>query len=65
MAKNEVDYSTIRIKNKLRKELDSLKVESESYSVVIASLIQKNQQLEAEVEYLKKDKEELYKLLDK
>lgn len=65
MAKNEVDYSTIRIKNKLRKELDSLKVEAESYSVVIANLIQKNQQLEAEVEYLKKDKKELYRLLNK
>ena len=42
MANNEVDYSTIRIKNDLRKELDSYKIEAESYSVVIAKLIEEN-----------------------
>lgn len=40
-----VDYSTIRIKNTIRKELDSLKVESESYSVVINNLLAENKRL--------------------
>ena len=62
MEGKEVDYSTIRIKNDLRKELDSLKVESESYSVVIANLIKENLQLKKAVEYLKEDKIQLYKL---
>ena len=59
---NEVDYSTIRIKNDLRKELDSYKVEAESYSVVIANLIEENKKLKGTVEYLKEDKKKLYKL---
>lgn len=62
MSEKEVDYSTIRIKNDLRKELDSLKVEAESYSVVIANLIEENKKLESYVEYLKEDKTKLYKL---
>lgn len=65
MVNNEVDYSTIRIKNDLRKELDSLKVEAESYSVVIAKLIEENKKLKEDVEYLKEDKRKLYKLLSK
>ena len=64
MNKKEVDYSTIRIKNSLRLELDSLKIESESYSVVIANVIRKNKELEAEVEELKADKKELFRLLN-
>ena len=60
---NEVDYSTIRIKNDLRKELDSYKVEAESYSVVIAKLIEENKKLKGTVEYLKEDKKKLYKLV--
>ena len=40
-----VDYSTIRLKNTIRKELDSLKVESESYSVVINNLLAENKRL--------------------
>lgn len=64
MNKKEVDYSTIRIKNSLRLELDSLKIESESYSVVIANIIRKNKELEAEVEELKADKKELFRLLN-
>ena len=63
MANNEVDYSTIRIKNDLRKELDSLKIEAESYSVVIAKLIEENSKLKEDVEYLKEDKQKLYKLV--
>ena len=62
MVEKEVDYSTIRIKNDLRKELDSYKVEAESYSVVIANLIEENKKLENYVEYLKEDKTKLYKL---
>ena len=47
MEENEklVDYSTIRLKNTIRKELDSLKVESESYSVVINNLLAENKRL--------------------
>lgn len=59
---NEVDYSTIRIKNDLRKELDSLKVEAESYSVVIAKLIEENSKLKGDVEFLKEDRLKLYEL---
>ena len=62
MANNEVDYSTIRIKNDLRKELDSLKVEAESYSVVIAKLIEENSNLKKDVEFLKEDRLKLYEL---
>ena len=62
MVNNEVDYSTIRIKNDLRKTLDSFKVEAESYSVVIAKLIEENNKLKEDVEYLKEDKAKLYKL---
>jgi len=62
MVNNEVDYSTIRIKNDLRKELDSLKVEAESYSVVIAKIIEENSRLKETVEYLKEDKAKLYEL---
>lgn len=62
MANNEVDYSTIRIKNDLRKELDSYKVEAESYSVVIAKLIEENSKLKEDVEFLKEDRKDLYKL---
>ena len=62
MANNEVDYSTIRIKNDLRKELDSLKVEAESYSVVIAKLIEENSKLKEDVEFLKEDRLKLYEL---
>ena len=60
---NEEDYSTIRIKSSLRNVLDSYKVEAESYSVVIAKLIEENKKLKGTVEYLKEDKKKLYKLL--
>lgn len=56
------NYSTIRIKNKIREELDSLKVENESYSVVISNLLEKNKILEEHIEYLKEDKAKLYEL---
>ena len=62
MVNKEVDYSTIRIKNSLRKELDSLKVESETYTVVISKIIEENLRLKETVEYLKEDKQKLYKL---
>lgn len=62
MAEKEVDYSTIRIKNDLRKELDSYKVEAESYSVVIAKLIEENSKLKEDVEFLKEDRLKLYEL---
>lgn len=59
---NEVDYSTIRIKNDLRKTLDSYKIEAESYSVVITKIIEENKALEEQVEFLKEDRIKLYKL---
>lgn len=62
MEEKEVDYSTIRIKNSLRLELDSLKVESESYSVVIARLIEENKRLKESMEDLKADKDKLFKI---
>jgi len=62
MVEKEVDYSTIRIKNDLRKELDSYKVEAESYSVVIAKLIEENSKLKEDVEFLKEDRIKLYEL---
>lgn len=62
MVEKEVDYSTIRIKNDLRKELDSYKVEAESYSVVIAKLIEENSKLKEDVEFLKEDRLKLYEL---
>lgn len=62
MAVNEEDYSTIRIRNSLRTELDSYKVEAESYSVVITNLINENKKLKEDVAYLKEEKKDLYKL---
>lgn len=62
MADKEVDYSTIRIKNNLRKELDSYKTENETYTVIITNLIKENSKLKSDVEYLKEDKVKLYQL---
>lgn len=62
MEEKEVDYSTIRIKNSLRLELDSLKVESESYSVVIAKIVEENKRLKESIEDLKADKDKLFKI---
>lgn len=46
------DYSTIRIKNNIRSELDNLKVEAESYSVVISKLLEENTELKSDKETL-------------
>lgn len=62
LANNEVDYSTIRIKNDVRNVLDSLKIEKESYSVVISNLMEENKRLEEYVEFLKEDRLKLYEL---
>ena len=62
MAVNEEAYSTIRIRSSLRTELDSHKVENESYSVVITNLINENARLKEDVEYLKEEKKDLFKL---
>ena len=62
MAANEESYSTIRVKSTLRTKLDSFKVENESYSVVIANLISENERLNKDVEYLKEEKKDLFKL---
>ena len=45
MANKEVDYTTIRIKNDVKKELDKLKIENETYSVVISQLLKDNERI--------------------
>ena len=62
MAANEEAYSTIRVKSSVRTKLDSFKVENESYSVVLTNLINENDRLKKDVEYLKEEKKDLFKL---
>lgn len=45
MVNKEVDYTTIRIKNDIKKELDNLKIENETYSVVIGQLLKDNKRI--------------------
>lgn len=45
MIDKEVDYTTIRIKNDVKKELDNLKIENETYSVVISQLLKDNKRI--------------------
>lgn len=47
MVNKEVDYTTIRIKNDIKKELDNLKIENETYSVVIGQLLKDNKRIKA------------------
>lgn len=47
MVNKEVDYTTIRIKNDIKKELDKLKIENETYSVVIGQLLKDNKRIKA------------------
>ena len=47
MVTKEVDYTTIRIKNDIKKELDKLKIENETYSVVIGQLLKDNKRIKA------------------
>ena len=45
MTNKEVDYTTIRIKNDVKNELDKLKIENETYSVVISQLLKDNERI--------------------
>lgn len=45
MIGKEIDYTTIRIKNDVKKELDNLKIENETYSVVISQLLKDNKRI--------------------
>ena len=47
MVNKEVDYTTIRIKNDIKKELDKLKIENETYSVIIGQLLKDNKRIKA------------------
>ena len=45
MSNKNIDYTTIRIKNDIKKELDKLKIENETYSVVIGQLLKDNKRI--------------------
>lgn len=45
MGNKNIDYTTIRIKNDIKKELDKLKIENETYSVVIGQLLKDNKRI--------------------
>ena len=47
MTNKNIDYTTIRIKNDIKKELDNLKIENETYSVVIGQLLKDNKRIKA------------------
>ena len=47
MGNKNIDYTTIRIKNDIKKELDNLKIENETYSVVIGQLLKDNKRIKA------------------
>lgn len=58
-----VEGTTIKITNTVKDKLLALKVDNEGYSVIIANLIEENLKLKEDVEYLKEDKKNLYKLV--
>lgn len=57
-----VESTTIKITNTVKDKLLALKIDNEGYSVIIANLIEENLKLKEDVEYLKEDKKNLYKL---
>lgn len=54
--------TTIKISNVVKDKLLDLKIDNEGYSVIIANVLKENERLKEEVEYLKEDKKNLYKL---
>ena len=57
-----VESTTIKITNTVKDKLLELKVDNEGYSTIIANLLIENEKLKADVEYLKEEKKDLYKL---
>ena len=57
-----VESTTIKITNAVKDKLLNLKIDNESYSVIIANLLEENERLKEDVAYLKKEKKDLYKL---
>jgi len=57
-----VESTTIKITNVVKDKLLELKVDNEGYSTIIANLLVDYEKLKADVEYLKEEKKNLYKL---
>ena len=57
-----VESKTIKITNAVKDKLLNLKIGNESYSVIIANLLEENERLKEDVAYLKEEKKDLYKL---
>lgn len=57
-----VESTTIKITNVVKEKLLDLKVDNEGYSVIIANVLKENERLKEDVEYLKEEKKDLYKL---
>lgn len=57
-----VESTTIKITNAVKDKLLNLKIDNESYSVIIANLLEENERLKEDVAYLKEEKKDLYKL---
>ena len=57
-----VESTTIKITNAVNDKLLNLKIDNESYSVIIANLLEENERLKEDVAYLKEEKKDLYKL---
>lgn len=57
-----VESTTIKITNAVKDKLLELKVDNEGYSTIIANLLIENEKLKEDVEYLKEEKKDLYKL---
>ena len=55
--------TSLKISEELKEELNNYRYEKEAYHVVIKRILEENKQLKEDVEYLKKDKEQLYKLV--
>ena len=54
--------TSLKITEELKEELNNYRYEKEAYHVVIKRILEENKQLKEEVEYLKDDKKQLYKL---
>ena len=57
-----VESTTIKITNTVKNKLLKLKVDNEGYSTIIANLLEENKKLKEDVEYLKEEKRNLYKI---
>lgn len=58
-----VESTTIKITNVVKDKLLELKVDNEGYSTIIANVLKENKKLKEDIEYLKEDKMNLYKLV--